>query len=157
MAADSAVSGAGFVRVCREPKLRAVNGLVLGGGGGSRELDIVLTWDPPVYSTGDPWRWAVLEFVPALRQRLIAAGITEPDLELLVGIGGRLFEMDGSLSPVSYPDGYAAVGTKVGAAAALAVLDKGGWRTPNRRLTAALEAAAALCPYVLGPWRFARA
>jgi hypothetical protein len=146
LAGDSAVSGGGFVRAAREPKVRAVSGLVIGGGGGSRELDIVLTWTPPRYTSGDPWRWAVLDLVPSLRQALTQAGIGEPELEILVGIGGRLFEMDGTLSPVSYPEGYAAVGTKVGAAAALGVLHKGGWRTPNRRLTAALEAAASLCP-----------
>jgi ATP-dependent protease HslVU (ClpYQ) peptidase subunit len=154
LAADSSVTGAGTTRACREPKVRAVAGIVMGTGGGSREGDIAIAWQrPPRYTEGDPWRWVVCEFVPSLRQLMADAGLDDPDLAMLLGVGGRLFEMDSHGSAYSFPDGCAAIGTKTGAGAALAILKRGGWRTPNRRLTAALEAAASLCPFVLPPWR----
>jgi hypothetical protein len=157
LAADSSISCAGMVRTCREPKLRAVAGIVLGAGGGSREGDIALTWQPPLYTGQSQYRWAVTEFMPRLRQALGDAGMDDPDLSLLLGIGGRLFETDSAGAVWSSPDGYAALGTKVGAAAALGSLASAGWSVPQRRLKEALKAAARVCPYCREPWRYERA
>ena len=139
--------------LCRQPKVRKVGGLVMGCAGDSQACDLALTWTPPPYpSRVQPYPWLVHIVIPALWD---AMG-SKPDVQVMLGLAGELYQLDSSGGCWSDPRGYGAIGVDAAACAALAIMSCGGWSTPKRRLTAALKAAAEVCPWCREPFDFVR-
>ncbi len=119
--------------------------------------------------SGSPDRWMRTEFIPALQKAADETGIdlTEKDddgdhvndFDLLVGVGGRLYEVESTLSvlePERHKGGlqYQCVGC--GGAWAMGAMHalRAEGLTSRQLAEAALETSAKYCNAVRPPWRF---
>lgn len=148
MAGDSAVSWGDSTYSTAAPKVVKRGGVVLGAAGDAKACDLAVRADWPRYDGEEPSGWVSTVLWPVLA--LCARRSSE--LELIVGVGGHLYLLDGSGAVMRPRHGYAAVGSGQDAAmGALYALHTG---QPRRRLRTALEAAAAARSDVAPPWRF---
>ena len=139
---------------CCESKVRRGHGYCYGVAGNGRECDLALTWPLAVWDGHDPWEWLVSLVIPDMQQRMRDAGLLDPELEVLWGVGGRLFISDSAGAVVGPRRSYAAIGC--GSAWAEGALHATGRLRPRTRLKHALEAAAAHSVHVAPPWRMLR-
>lgn len=161
LAGDSAVVGGSSISRCREPKVRRIRrGLVMGIAGGGRETDLAMGWRPP-RGPGrvDPYRWIVDEAVPWLHQTLARDGYSgrKAELELLIGIGGRLFSLEEGGGCWSPADRMAAIGDEIATALALGSLSETERRPPEFRLRRALRASCRWSTAARPPWTIVHA
>lgn len=112
--------------------------------------------DVPAPDTWDVDRWMATTFVDAVRATLKAGGWStehsgqEHGGSFLVGIGGRLYRIEGDYQAGVASRGYDAVGS--GAEVALGALHATQGQPADRRVTTALAAAAELTPFVRAPF-----
>jgi hypothetical protein len=101
--------------------------------------------------------WVSGELADTIRRSMPNAGLEGDDKNecgALIGIGGRVYYVEGDGNPWRPAHGYCAVGS--GADYALGSLHTSAKRKllPRYRLTLALQAAAAHCTTVAAPFRF---
>jgi ATP-dependent protease HslVU (ClpYQ) peptidase subunit len=112
---------------------------------------------PPAPNDGeDIFAFMVTSFVDAIRDCFKAGGYARKTAEaeeagvFLVGLRGRLFEIESDYQVGESLHGYASVGA--GCSYALGSLFTSGHLPPRDRVEVALNAAEALCPNVRGPF-----
>lgn len=135
---DSAVTGSDIVWSTRTPKVWTLGRAVIGAAGDAGPVTAASQLRaPPDKHGADAW-------VKHLSQRVAGFG----DLELLVGIDGRLFELDGT-GAVDETGPYHAIGCATGAA--LVALD-GLKKVTAPGVLRILARIAARFPGVRGPY-----
>lgn len=158
MGADSAgVAGLDIV-VRRDPKLFRVGELLIGFTTSFRMGQLLAYgFTPPKrHPADDVMAWMVTEFIEAVRSRFKSGGFTRVENAeesggcFLVGIAGRLFQIDSDFQVGEVRNGMMAVGC--GAAYALGALYSMGDFPPADRITTALHAAAEFSAGVRGPF-----
>lgn len=147
------------------PKLCQVGPLLVGLCGAQRLNNLVRygIGDLPA-ARGDAERYLVLEFIPRLRDALLAAGAMGKDQEgrdsadgaMLVACGGMVFTISNEMCVARNTFGYAATGHPTAIAIALGVLACTARREPEERIRQALEVAEDHCDAVRGPYVFER-
>ena len=122
---------------------------LIGTCGALRLLNLVrfIFEPPPLVADADLDSYMAKEFADAWRACVresglltVDDGVESYDGELLVGVRGRLYEVDSSFASVRSLDCYAAVGS--GDNIALGALDATKGMQPEKRIRRALEAAA---------------
>lgn len=118
MGADSVSLQGGCVRIDRRSKVFRVGPFLFGTAGAQRVGQIFeYTFEPPDIS-GDLDAYMVKELVPALRKHMDQEGAeikrdsqrTQFDGQCLIGIGGRLFEVDSGYAIISPRTPFYAIG-----------------------------------------------
>lgn len=111
---------------------------------------------PPPSKAGDLTRYMVCDFVDALREALKAAGVAKVSEGVeeggcaLIGVRGRLFQVDSDFQVGEARDGFDAVGC--GAPYALGALHALRTARPEQRIRRALAAAERHSGGVRGPF-----
>jgi len=113
--------------VITRPKVVHRTGMLIGHCGTPRLLQIAETL-PVAYLGGDPFRFVVDVFVPALQTAIKAADfnwlIEENDSScLMIGLSGALFTVCNQYSVDTYADGLCTLGARDMALGALAALE----------------------------------
>lgn len=152
------------VTLSATPKVFERGDVVFGVAGNCRGYQIVehLLEVPKILADDDPDRWLVKEFVGALRQCFRDEAFAKNDLgresvnlDLLIGVRGRLYKMDENFGYVRPARGYQAIGGGVDLAlGSLHTTGALGGRSPRERLTLALKAAADINMGVSPPFDF---
>ena len=160
------------LEISDEPKVWVRGGCVWGGAGESRYLALAAhALDVPrlprvyrsdVRTAATLQRWLTGELTAALRAcwaadtELRPAKARTPDVDLLVGVRGRLYVGDGDGAFSHLARGYGAIGS--GALPALGMLDAlATWPraiSPRQRLARGLTCAAARTTAVRAPFRY---
>jgi ATP-dependent protease HslVU (ClpYQ) peptidase subunit len=141
------------IAVC-EPKVFRFGPLVIGLAGEFRGAQVLrYAVKPPKKAPTEPMHWLVHTFLPTLRSAYAAHGVTaHPDY--LVGVGGRLFEIDDALAVVESSEAFSAIGAgreyALGAYRALCGVHCPGNAEAILRRT--LDAAERFCPGVRAPF-----
>lgn len=141
-----------------EPKVWVAGEFVFGYASSFRFGELVKhVFKAPKLPRAGLERYMTRDFVPALRECFkvdmdLQDGDKHPDVELLIGVRGRLFEMYEDFQVGRPREGYSAIGS--GAAVALGALHSVGSLPARNRLRAALAAAAAHNAYVRPPFAF---
>jgi ATP-dependent protease HslVU (ClpYQ) peptidase subunit len=150
--ADSAVT-VGAERCIDRRKVRRRFGVLLGAAGNARECELTMTCRVPPFRRGDLRDWVSTRLAPAVLGACRAErgdGIIE--LELLIATPAVLMGVASDGASFEWPFAWGAVGGGSGyAMGSMHSTARLGW-TPRRRVTAALEAAAAHCEGVGKPW-----
>lgn len=150
MAGDGLVALGGIQFQDATPKVRRVGRMCWGAAGGARECDLAMSARLPSWNGRDPYTWAVRRLVPWLTDQLDElSGGDDPDLNLLLGLGGHLLFLDSRLA-VTCPGPYFAAGSA--AEVALGALDASRHCQPATQLRRAQEAVERLCSGVGGSW-----
>lgn len=171
MGADSCATGQGENHISllmSEPKIFHIGPYLIGSCGSFRLADILRVWFSSPIATGgeplSPYGHMVKYFVPALRKALSDQGwLASKDGRdvggtILVGYGGKLFEVQTSFAVTRSLEGYAAVGTgtmlALGSLYTSSLLNTDGLvtLTPEERLNMALQAADRFCYSVRAPF-----
>ncbi len=155
--ADSAVT-VGDLRGIDRRKVRRRWGVLVGTAGSARECEIALSVRVPAFRRGDVRDWVSSRLAPAVLDAVKAERREGPtSLELIIATPTVLLGVDADGAQYEWPRAWGAVGS--GAHVALGAMHCSaplGW-LPRRRVKAALEAAAAHCDGVSGPWTWAEA
>jgi ATP-dependent protease HslVU (ClpYQ) peptidase subunit len=108
---DSAATNTTESTTVRETKVFNFGPLVVGIAGEFRGAQVLrYAIKPPKRLPRDPMHWLVATFIPTLRHAYAAHGVTEhPDY--LVGIEGRLFDLDGDLQVLERTGPFTAIGS----------------------------------------------
>lgn len=142
--------------------VRLSDDLLVGIAGSIRVKDILacsVSVPPRAESEANDYRYLVTALVPEVREKLRAggalvvdSGVEElPDSALLIGYRGGVYVIDGDLQVSQLDSGYWAIGS--GAEYALGALHASrSQKDIRKRITIALEAAAAFCPSVGPPF-----
>lgn len=119
---------------------------------------------PPSVPDGmDLHAYMVIHFIEALRTVARQQAVTSIDKsvetlgQFLVGVRGRLFEIDADFQVGETVCPYAAVGAGYHFALGAMYATQRGGMSPRERITVALEASAEHSPWVRGPWHFVEA
>ncbi len=151
--ADSAVSWGVSTTICSERKVWSRRGAVWGYAGECRADNLIRHVNVARYGGGDPWRWLLGEVVPMIDTAFGDVGLEPAGMDLLIGVGGQIFNVDCKLGVHGVGCGYHAGGSgcdyALGALSALPATM--GART---RVKKALEAAARHCTTVAAPFSF---
>ncbi|GHO98696.1 hypothetical protein KSF_087440 [Reticulibacter mediterranei] len=135
------------------------NGDVLIGCSGDPRIKDILqqVFVPPIYVSNKKkslLAFLLTDFTNAMKYSLKCAGEKEDALEkecsLLIGMHGRLFQMEGNFHILEAAHGYDAVGS--GAYFALGAMHATPDLLPSDRIHRALAAAEAHCPSVRAPF-----
>lgn len=112
---------------------------------------------PPLGEDDDPYEWAVCELVPSI-QRLCEDGGLKPskdnnifEVNILVGVGGRLFSVESDLQVGEWEDSFYAIGMGEDYARGSMFSTESSDLSVEDRLTMAVEAAARFCTGVCLP------
>lgn len=160
LGADSAVSQGGFVTGCGVPKLWSHSGFVFGLTGSLREQQIIehRVTIPALAEDADLLRWLCVDFVDAVREARKAASYEEKFAHgnetaplLLIGHAGRLFDMDGDYQITERSD-FAVHGSGREPAYGSLHTSAKVWKSPRKRIEAALEAACEANAYCRPPF-----
>lgn len=150
MAGDGLICLGGLQYRDSVPKVRQSGRMVWGAAGGARECDLAMANTMPRWSSMDPYQWGVRRLVPWLTDQLDSmAASDDPELNVLLGVGGTLLFVDNRLS-VTSPGPYFAIGSA--AEVALGALDASRHCQPWTQLRRAQEAVERLCSGVGGEW-----
>lgn len=162
MCSDSAATTEdGTLFTFSNPKLFKFGRLIIGVAGHDRIWNVLLyrtDWPDPPKSGFD--RWSNIELLQAIKTALTKElGIDNTDKyleesEVLIGVAGRLYQIEGTLSVARPRENYSAVGS--GSALALGALyaTQKSRLGPRERLRRALEAAACYRSDVAPPWHW---
>lgn len=164
LASDSAGVSGYSISYRRDPKVFVNGPYVIGFAGSFRagqllncSIDLLA---PP--KKADLYDFLVGSFVDALRETLSEGGalrrcneVEELAANFLIGIQGRLFEIEPDFQVAEYLDGYAAIGCGDDLARGSLHTTRVMGMTPRSRLVAALDAAAYHSAGVSGPYTFA--
>jgi ATP-dependent protease HslVU (ClpYQ) peptidase subunit len=167
--ADSSANGPrGALQVRSDSKVIKSGEFVLGFAGSFRVGQIIRYslsiprvggYDP---DTGTPldadlYRYMVTKFIPALKECLKGAGVALNEdgqdgipAKLLVGVRGRLFEVDADYQVAEPVDDFAAIGIGMPIAQGALYVTEG--IEPFQRINQALRAAERHSAYVRGPF-----
>lgn len=161
---DAQGTGQGSYDIRVEPKVWERDGLVFGSTSSFRAAQILryrtTLPDLPEDAEDDDalWPWLVNDFVDALREARRAAGSetkfgdgSESGPQFMLGVVGRLFVVDTDYQVYEQPRGFA-VGSGSPEARGSLHTSAGFWRSPERRIRAALEAACAIDPSCRPPF-----
>lgn len=163
MAADSAGVAGYSINYRRDPKVFVNGPYVIGFAGSFRVGQLMRCAYEliPPDKKADLYDFMVLSFVDLLRDLLSEAGALKRNNEVdelaanfLVGIRGRLFEIESDFQVAEYLDGYAAIGCGEDLARGSLHTTASQPLTPQDRLTAALNAAAYHSAGVSGPYNY---
>lgn len=161
LGADSCASDFWTYDVARHEKVFAVGGLVFGVCGSFRTRDLLrYGFRPPSRGRSDPDRFVRVELVNALRRRLTKMEALQKkdgvaalvDSEFIVGFAGRLWRVQEDLAVLDVPPWGCSIGSGEEVALGALYALRESKLSPERRLRAALEAAAAVVPSVRGPF-----
>lgn len=155
---DSAVSSGNLVQILEDPKVWQRGQFIIGFAGSLRVGQIVkYKMKIPPINKREPTQYMVTGFVDAMRKVLKKAGASrednkeeEQDNQFLIGFKGRLFEIDEAYGVCEVGDEYVAIGS--GTEYALGSLHTSKGQPPEKRIKAALEAAAYFCDGVRPPF-----
>lgn len=155
IAGDAAVSAPGFVGRTALSKVFRWGQAVIGVCGTPRVAQILQTMSVPRQEINSAHLWLIKHFVPKLSAALQEHGIDpnsdEYSSSMLVGLKGRLFEIDSLLGVHEYMGDVHAVGS--GAEYALgASAIRTDETDPAQRLRNCLWAASIFCPSVDSPF-----
>ena len=154
---------AGLDITIRKDKKVFHNGEMVMGFTSSFRMGQVLQYDfiHPEIDTDDLMAYMVKSFIPALRECFKKAGYAKVDSNresggcFLVGVRGRLFQVDSDFQVGENVCGYAAVGCGENYAyGSLFTSAEGADLKPKWRLEKALEAAAEFSGGVVAPFNF---
>jgi ATP-dependent protease HslVU (ClpYQ) peptidase subunit len=159
MGADSAASTGDSARIRKESKIIRGRNMLVGVSGAGVLTDII------EYNLGKPLchkniearKYLCAEFVPLLRQTLAVFEIADDgasfDGEILVGLQGRMFTIQGDYQVGELYQEYTAIGS--GQDYAMGSLHStASCKCPLKRLTKALRASAEFCNTVRAPFSF---
>jgi hypothetical protein len=156
---DSAGVGGLTLTVRKDPKVFRVGDFVFGFTSSFRMGQIIQhAFTPPEVSAAELHRYMVTDFVNALRKAFKKGGFGQTDNgedtggTFLVGVSGRLFQVDSDYQVGEALDGYDAVGC--GADVARGALHVLATASPRARLRRALEAAERCSAGVRGPFAY---
>lgn len=156
MGGDSIAIAGHEVTLTTAPKVARVGPYLIGVAGNIRLGAVVHhAFKPP--KPKDGVHFMATSFTDALRQSLDRAGVSrrqdgaeEHDSALLVAVKGRLYRLDADYQVLEQAEGYAVVGS--GSPYALGSLHSTRGQKAKKRVRLALEAAAAHCASVRGPF-----
>lgn len=156
---DHAVNDGDRVHIMGPPKVFKRGRFVIGYCGSLRIGQLIehsLTIPPGISKKG-PLKYLITDFANAMRNCLNMAGAARKDKEeeeqenrFIVGVEGRLFEIDESYAVCELTDGMVAIGS--GVEFALGSLHSTVGEDPKIRVEKALAAAAYYCPTVSEPF-----
>ncbi len=113
------------------PKVWEHGGLVYGFSGYLRITDIIESLEFPQYDGSDPRLWIIKNWVPVFKEAIVEDPFvydreegTIKGFNVLMVVGGQVFDIDSSVSPTQTADGLYAIGS--GAHEARGVLVAGG-------------------------------
>lgn len=112
----------------------------------------------PAWTSGEPDAYLIKQFIPAVIKLMEANGIGTKEnplglLELLVGLQGRLFEIESGAFVLESPNGFASLGSGSDVAlGSMVALIQNTTEKPWDILDKALEHSQMYCPSVKGPW-----
>jgi ATP-dependent protease HslVU (ClpYQ) peptidase subunit len=161
LAGDSAITAGWALTISAHPKVFRVGPYVIGTSGSPRVAQLMrYALDVPE-PLGDLHRFMATVFIDAVRQTLKDGGAATKESErestgssfALVGVHGRLFEIQSDYQVGESANGYAAIGC--GFEPCLGALYATPTLAPRRRLQIAMEAAELLNAAVRGPFAFA--
>lgn len=154
---DSAVASGDNVLVSSEPKVWKTSGIVIGAAGHLVALQALkhhANW--PRYQGQQAERFLGSHVAPMMRRTIKTLrsemqdnAIDSLDVEVLIGLGGKLFGMDGS-GAFCFQGNAWAIGS--GGDVANGVLFHTTGEEPEERITCALEAAEEVCSSVRSPF-----
>lgn len=142
---DAAVQGINNRVAITHPKVFRRYSYLVGCAGEARATDLVEAARLPSYDGSETYTWTVRQFVPAVHDSFKGGGYSDPDLQILLLVGGQILDIDSKLAVTGpYLGSMGAVGS--GGEYALGNL-LGSWNfSPKTRLKKALEAAAYFHP-----------
>jgi hypothetical protein len=158
--ADSAASdNVGCLALRAAPKVFRLGNMVIGCSGSFRASQLIrYKLSVPEHKRGALDKWMATTFVEGLRKALMDGGHTVKkdneemaELWMLVGVRGRLFQVEGDFQVGENVHGFDAVGS--GAEAALGALFARRTGGPRARIMSALKAASAFRVDVRPPFR----
>lgn len=161
LASDSAMTAGWALTISAHPKVFRAGPFVIGTSGSPRVAQLVrYALDAPE-PAGDEHRFMATAFIDALRRTLKDGGAATRESEregtggsfALVGLHGRLFEIQSDYQVVEAAGGYGAIGC--GFEPCLGVLYATEGMVPRRRLRTAMEAAELFNAAVRAPFVFA--
>ncbi len=161
--ADSAGSDAWHRLTIRsDPKAFRVGEFAIGICGSFRMGQVLAHgFKPPALPKKDLERYMVTAFVDALRVAMKAAGVASKDDEteslgssFLVGVRGRLFQVESDYQVGEARDGYDAAGSGSELARGALYALRGGKQAPARKVLIALRASERGNSTVRGPFVF---
>lgn len=150
----------GTLNVTDSPKVWLSGAFALGFTGSTREQNILQhRVELPEFDleADDVRRWLVVDFADAIRAARTASGYERKDNGnetgpgLLIGHAGRLFDMYSDYA-VSERFDYTVNGCGRGYARGSLHTSAKVWKSPHKRITAALEAACDADPYCAPPF-----
>lgn len=161
LAGDSALTAGWALTISAHPKVFRTGPYVIGTSGSPRVAQLMRYTLQAPEPTGDLHGLMATAFVDAIRQALKDGGAAMKESErestggsfALVGIHGRLFEIQSDYQVSESAHGYAAIGC--GFEPCLGALYATPDMPPRRRLQVAMEAAELLNAAVRGPFVFA--
>jgi hypothetical protein len=138
-----------------EPKVWITGPTIIAAGGSARLSQLIAyVFKPPQRRGRDPREYLAGPFASRLKDALGEEPPNGYEMELMVGIAGRLFVIDGDLGFSEPAEGYWAIGS--GGEAARCVLDDLHQHErdlhPRKRILRALDAAAKHCVGVAPPF-----
>ena len=160
LGADSALTAGWALTISAQPKVFRRGPYVIGTSGSPRMAQVMrYSFEPPPLD-GEPHRFMATAFIDAMRQVLKDAGVATKTADqeatggsfALVGIAGRLFEIQSDYQVSESVDGFAAIGS--GFEPCLGALHATPGRPVRERLRIALEAAERFNAAVHGPFVF---
>lgn len=158
MGGDSAAVDESHRMQVTEPKVFRHGPMIIGDAGAFRAGQVLRyclkAGELNGWGHGDPLAWLVEVFIPPLRQVLEDHGVEKDQrCDMLVGLRGRLFQIDEEFQVLESAESFAAIGSgrdyALGALCAL-----GDWHDPEFNVKRALEVSEQWCSSVKGPWTF---
>jgi len=155
---DSAASEGALLVVRKDPKVFTVGSYLIGCTSSFRMLQLLAhAFTPPEWDRRrDLYAFLVTDFIDAVRDCFRAGGFMRRDSEVeaggvfLVGVAGRLFEIEEDYQVGETLNGFAAIGC--GREVALGSLYSTDGKAPEARVLLALQAAEAFGTAVRGPF-----
>lgn len=136
-------------------KVRREQNVLIGMSGGIASQDFFKhMFKLPTYDGSDPSSWVVEVFGRQVREQLRECNIPSGaiDGDLLIGVAGKLFALEGRFGTHGFRDGFGVIGS--GSAWAQGSLEMTSKMTPRTRIKKALETASKYSGSVRPPWSF---
>lgn len=156
MGADSFVGADGDNCNADIRKVRRRSGLLIGISGGIASQDFFkYIFRAPKFEGDNPHRWMVEVFGEEVRRQLRESTISSGaiDGDVLVGVAGKIFALEGRLGTHGFRDGFGVIGS--GGAWAQGSLEMTAGLNPRTRIRKALETAAKYSGSIRPPWHIA--
>ena len=163
MGADSAATNSwGELSIISQPKIFTRGIIIFGVAGSARASNLLMyRFQPPEPQTNDVDEYMATDFIDTMRECFKQGGVAQEDnnvesvyAQILVGLMGNLYSIDGDFQVCKNAYGYDAIGT--GGMIALGSLYSTKKRSPQARIQVALEAAQEYMASVRGPFVMGR-